>query len=188
MWRVFCAVELPVAVCAQVLRQIAELKQAVPDARASWAHVTNLHLTIKFLGNILTNSVAKLSQAAAKAVTTIDPFSIQLETTGVFPERGPARVLWIGINDHASKLRELHQNLEDEAARLGFQKESRRFSPHLTIARLRNPQEARTLADVHKQMKFGPVEVEVSELLVIRSELSSAGSKYTVISRHQLGN
>jgi 2'-5' RNA ligase len=76
--------------------------------------------------------------------------------------------------------------LEDEAERLGFQKEARTFHPHITLSRLRKPQHARSLAALHKATQFEPAEVAVAELLVIRSKLSSAGSKYTTISRHQL--
>jgi 2'-5' RNA ligase len=94
--------------------------------------------------------------------------------------------LWIGINDPAGKLVALHARLEDEAAKAGFAKEARRFQPHLTLARLRKPQHTRSLGAAHQQMQFEPAEIAVSELLVVRSELSSAGSKYTVVSRHAL--
>jgi 2'-5' RNA ligase len=113
-------------------------------------------------------------------------FSIRLEETGAFPTRAQPRVLWIGTTDHSGKLAELHAKIEEESALAGFAKEARSFHPHLTIARLRNPQHARALATAHKQMKFEPVEITVSELLVIRSELSSEGARYTVVSRHAL--
>ena len=184
--RVFCAIELPAALRALVLQHIAKLKQSTPDARASWARDTNLHLTLKFLGNIPTTSVSKLSEAAARAVAGFATFPLRFEATGAFPNQRQARVLWIGVNDSSGKLHELQKRLEEQAAQAGFAKETRVFSPHLTIARLRNPQDARTLAAVHSQMEFAPVEMMVSELLVIRSELSSAGSKYSVISRHAL--
>ena len=113
-------------------------------------------------------------------------FSIRFEQTGIFTTQGQPRVLWIGINDLSSRLAELHAHLEEESARVGFAKETRPFHPHLTIARLRQADNARALAAVHKQMEFDPVEIAVAELLVIRSELSSEGSKYTVVSRHPL--
>jgi 2'-5' RNA ligase len=69
---------------------------------------------------------------------------------------------------------------------VGFAKEARPFHPHLTIARLRQPDNARALTAAHKQMEFEPLEIAVTELVVIRSELSSAGSTHTVVSRHQL--
>ena len=184
--RVFCAIEVPKAVRQQVLQHIARLKAAVPEAKASWGRDANLHLTLKFLGEIPQTSVADISQAASRAATGVQRFSIRLAETGAFPSRGQARVLWLGINDLSGKLAELQAQLESESARAGFAKEARPFHPHLTIARLRQPAGTRALADAHKQMEFEPVEIDVTELVVIRSELSSEGSKYTVVSRHPL--
>ena len=182
----FCAIELPKPTRELVLRHIACLKAAVPDARASWARDTNLHLTLKFLGEVPQASVPDFSEAAARAAAGLQPFSIRLEQTGVFPSHGQPRVLWIGINDLSAKLAELHARLEGESARAGLAKEARPFHPHLTIARFRQPQHARTLAAAHKQMEFEPLEIAVSQLVVLRSELSSEGSSYTVVSRHPL--
>lgn len=185
--RVFCAIELPETVRGLVLRHIARLQEAVPDAKASWSRDANLHLTLKFLGEIPQTSVSHISTAASRALVGLAPFSIRLEQTGAFPKQGRPRVLWIGINDLAGTLAELHARLEDESAIAGFARDDRPFHPHLTIARLRQPRHARTLAARHQQMELEPAEIAVSELLVIRSELSSAGSKHTVISRHPLG-
>ena len=186
-WRVFCAVELPETTRSIVLRHIARLKAAVPHAKASWGREANLHLTLKFLGEIPQTSVSDFSQAASRVVVDATPFSIQLEETGAFPSHGQARVLWLGINDPSGKLVDLHGRLETESANSGFAKETRPFHPHLTIARLRQPDRARALAVAHKQMEFESVQIDVTELVVIRSELSSDGSKYTIVSRHPLG-
>jgi 2'-5' RNA ligase len=94
-------------------------------------------------------------------------------------------VLWIGVSDPSGNLSALQQRLEDEYAIEGFEKEDRVFRPHLTIARLRRPEGARRLADAHLQMEFRPSEITLSELIVFRSELSSKGSKYSAISRHE---
>jgi 2'-5' RNA ligase len=187
-WRVFCAVEIPATVRRLLLEHIARLKAAAPEAQASWSREANLHLTLKFLGEISQTLVEELSGAATRAAAGLSPFSIRLEAAGVFPNHGAPRVLWIGINDLTGKLAELQARLEHEAATAGFPKEARRFQPHLTLARLRKPQHARTLAAAHQQLAFAPQEIAVSELLVIRSELSSAGSKYTVVSRHPLSD
>jgi 2'-5' RNA ligase len=186
-WRIFCAIELPEAVRGLMLRHIACLKQAVPDARASWARETNLHLTLKFLGEIPQTVVPDFSNAVSRAVVGMKSCPIRFEATGAFPTRGQPRVLWIGTNDYSGRLAELHAKVEEESALAGFAKEPRPFHPHLTIARLRNPQYARALATAHKQMKFEPVEMVIQELVVIRSELSSEGSRYTVASRHPFG-
>jgi 2'-5' RNA ligase len=187
IWRVFCAIELGETVRELALGHIARLRDAVPDAKASWSRDANLHLTLKFLGEIPQTSVPDFSGAASRAVAGLAPFSIRLEQVGVFPKHGQPRVLWIGINDDSGKLGELHARLEDESANAGFAKDERPFRPHLTLARLRRPQHARTLAAAHQQLEFEPQKIAVSELLVIRSELSSEGSKYTGISRHFLG-
>jgi 2'-5' RNA ligase len=181
---VFCAIELPQEVLQRVTQHTARLKETAPEAQASWSRTDNVHLTLKFLGNVSPASVENLSDAASQAVAGLGPFTIRIEQSGVFPLHGSPRVLWIGVNDCEGKLRNLQMRLEDQAERLGFQKEARAFHPHITLARLRKPQHARSLATAHQAVEFEPVEFIVAELLVIRSELSSAGSKYSTISRH----
>ena len=142
--------------------------------------------TLKFLGNISTASVSDFSEAASRAASSVKRFEIRVEQTGVFPPRGLPRVLWLGVNDGDGKLAQLHKRLEAESGKAGFLPEHRPFRPHLTIARVRQAAHASALAAAHVQMEFDPLELVVSELLVIRSELGSAGSKYTVISSHPL--
>ena len=185
-WRVFCAIELPHEVRTKVLAHSLRLRKAVPEARASWSTPDNIHLTLKFLGEIPQSRLENLSTAAANAAQGLEAFSISVQGSGVFPTRGQPRVLWIGIEDLEGTLGDLYRRLEEECAKAGFSKEARAFHPHLTLARLRKPEGARLLAETHKQIGFEPIEFSVSELLVIRSELSSAGSKYTTLSRHPL--
>ena len=186
LWRVFCAIELPETVRGLVLRHMARLQEMAPDVKATWSRDANLHLTLKFLGEISQTAVAKISTAASQAVAGLAPFSIHLEQTGAFPKHGQPRVLWVGIKDSYGTLSELHTRLEVESANAGFAKEDRPFHPHLTLARLRQPRHTRTLAAAHCELEFEPAEIPVAALLVIRSELSSEGSKYSVVSRHAL--
>jgi 2'-5' RNA ligase len=184
--RLFCAIELPAEVRSRVGEHIARLRDAVPSAHASWSREGNMHLTLKFLGEIPQTRVDNLSLAASRAVAELSTFKLVVEGAGCFPKAGSPRVLWIGVNDPSGKLTELHGLLEAECAKEGFAKEQRTFHPHFTLARLRQPQGARALASAHKQIGFDPIKISVSELLVIRSELSSGGSKYTIVSRHLL--
>ena len=183
-WRVFCAINLPPAVHERVQQHIARLRAGVPDASASWNRDDKLHFTIKFLGDMAPERVADLSFAAAQAVSGIKPFTLAAEGCGAFPPRGQPRVLWIGIEDAAGELARLYESLEEQCSAQGFKREQRSFRPHLTIARLRTSQDARRLAAGHKELGFSRIEFNVSELLVIRSELGSEGSRYTEISRH----
>lgn len=185
-WRVFCSIDLPAEVRGRVAEHISQLKHTVPETQASWSRPENIHLTLKFIGEIPQTRVEQLSEATSRAVIGIGPFKLKLEQTGTFPPHGPPRVLWIGITDCDDQLNELYARLEDECAREGFKKEPRRYHPHLTLARLRKPHGARTLAAAHHELKFKPAEILASELLVVRSELGRNGSKYTIISRHAL--
>jgi 2'-5' RNA ligase len=187
-WRIFCAIDLPHDLREQLMAHINHVRNAVPDARASWSRAENIHLTLKFLGDISPGQVEKLSEAAARSVKDFAPFRIMVEQTGAFPRKGHPRVLWIGINDFSGELGKLHSRLENESSNAGFAGDDRPFQPHLTLARLRQPRYARTLVAAHRELDFYPAEIAVSELLVIRSELSSEGSRYTVISRHPLNS
>jgi RNA 2',3'-cyclic 3'-phosphodiesterase len=185
-WRIFCAVELPDEVRVRLEEHIRRLREAVPDVAASWSRVENIHLTLKFLGNVSVDTIPVISNAASRAVKNFSSFQIGIGATGVFPKPSRAQVLWIGVTDPSGKLLALQQRLEDEFAVEGFAKEDRAFRPHLTIARLRKPEGARRLAGAHLEIEFSPTEITLSELIIFRSELSSKGSKYTPISRHPI--
>jgi RNA 2',3'-cyclic 3'-phosphodiesterase len=144
-----------------------------------------MRLTLKFFGNVNVDRIPAISEVAARTVEEFSPFPIGVGKTGVFPKPGRPQVLWIGVSDPSGKLLELQRRLENECAKQGFEKEERAYRPHLTIARLRKPDGARTLADAHLRMEFEPAEININELILFRSELSSKGSRYTAISRHR---
>ena len=182
-WRVFCAVELPDVVRARLEDHIVRLRKEVPDAAASWSRVENIHLTLKFFGNVEVKRIEKISAAAERAVSQFSTFQIGVGETGVFPKPSRPQVLWIGISDPSGQLSALQAKFENECAAEGFEKENRAYRPHLTIARLRKPEGARSLADAHLKMPFEMIQIDLTELVIFRSELSSKGSRYTPISR-----
>ncbi len=184
--RIFCAVELSEEVRARMQEHIRQLRETVPDVAASWTRVENVHLTLKFFGNVAVEKVSTIAAAAARAVEEFSEFQIGVGHTGVFPRPSRPQVLWIGVSDPSGKLSALQRAVERECAIEGFEKEERSFRPHLTIARLRKPEGAKQIADTHLSMNFQPAEITLKELIVFRSELSSKGSKYTAISRHLL--
>ena len=184
--RVFCAVELPEEIRAAVAAHAARLRREFPDARASWARPEGLHITLKFIGEVEAARVQALSRASGAAVGGLAPFRLSIEESGTFPPRGAARVLWFGVKDPATQLARLQQRLEEECEAAGFTREPRSFKPHLTAARLRTPNDANAISEAHRQATFGPYYFQVSELLVIRSELGPGGSRYTPLSRHPL--
>ncbi|HKS08986.1 MAG TPA: RNA 2',3'-cyclic phosphodiesterase [Pyrinomonadaceae bacterium] len=185
-WRMFCAFELPAAVRSRIDEHSRQVREAAPDAAASWSRPENIHLTMKFFGNVDQAQVPVITAAAARVVKEFSAIQIEVGKTGVFPRPSRPQVLWIGIDDPSGALLKLQQRLEDEFALEGFAKEDRAFRPHLTIARIRRPQNANKLAEVHLDLEFSAVAVRMGELILFRSELSPKGSKYTAISRHRL--
>jgi 2'-5' RNA ligase len=185
-WRVFCAVELPDLVRARLEDHILRLRKDVPEAAASWSRVENIHLTLKFFGNVEVKRIQKIAEAAERAVNEFPAFQIGIGGTGVFPRPSRPQVLWIGVSDPSGQLSSLQARFEKECDAEGFAKEDRAYRPHLTIARLRKPEGSRRLAEAHLAMRFEAVEVAVKEIVVFRSELSPKGSTYTKLSRHRV--
>jgi 2'-5' RNA ligase len=200
-YRTFIAIELPRDLRGLILQHIKALRDKLPDVRASWGREDNLHLTLKFLGNVPADEISKVSDAVARAASTIHPFELTVSGCGAFPPHGRPNVLWIGVGTSASgvpssasplpltpsPLAVLHSALEHSLAAAAFPREPRPFHPHLTIARIRNPKGTRPLADLHQRLGFPPQSFTVSEVIVFRSELLKEGSKHTAISVHRLG-
>ena len=185
-YRTFIAIEIPHEIRARVAAHITRLRRALPDVAASWNREDNLHLTLKFLGSVPVAKIEELSDAVGAFTAQLEPFQLTLAGCGAFPARGKPNVLWIGIEDPHAILTRLHQALEDNCSKVGFTREARAFHPHLTIARLRRPQGARELADLHRSLAFPAMPFEVSEVIVFRSELLKAGARHTALFRHQL--
>jgi len=187
-WRIFCAIEIPLLTRQRVLQHITTLRTLVPEVRASWGREVNIHLTLKFLGEIPKDLVTNFEVAISRAVSEVGHFPVLIADAGVFPQRRDQRVLWIGIHDIKAQLSNLHSRLETECEREGFPRDTRPFNPHLTLARLRNREGAREIARIHEELSFPSEEITVTEVVLIRSELSSKGSNYTTISKHRLKN
>jgi 2'-5' RNA ligase len=189
-YRTFIAIELPAAVRRDIKQHIDQLRQAFPDVRASWSGEDNLHLTLKFLGDVSVSRIADLSEACAEATSNIAPFELVISGCGTFPPRGRPKVLWIGVssgtNSNEPSLLRLQTSVEEFCDRAGFAREPRPYHAHLTIARLRESKDSRALADEHRKMEFPSHAFNVSEIVLFRSELSSKGSKHTPLSHHPL--
>lgn len=187
LWRVFCAVGLPEEVRERAAAYAARLREsAAAQVRATWDKPEKMHVTLKFLGEITPERVARLQDAATRAASGVSPFALAVEGTGAFHTRGRPHVLWLGLRDEAEQLAELHRRLEEECAHEKFPRESKNFHPHLTLARLRAPEGARALAEAHRASEFTSEAFDISELLVIRSELGTGGARYSTLSRHSL--
>jgi 2'-5' RNA ligase len=189
--RIFCAIELADEARERIAAQIAILRDTLPAARAArWEATEKLHLTMKFLGEVAESRLDDLSSALSGAARDVETFEAVLAGAGAFPPRGATRVLWLGMGDEAGELQRLQRRLEEECATSGFPLESREFHPHITLARTgrMNASDARQLARAHLALEFTPVTFDVHELVLMQSELTPRGSRYTVLSRHTLND
>jgi 2'-5' RNA ligase len=186
-YRTFIALEIPADVRTAVIDYIKHLRDKFPDVNASWSREDNLHLTLKFLGEVPAARIGDVSAAASAAARASGPFELILAGSGVFPTRGKPSVLWIGFKDSRGGLHKVQQSLEDECAARGFTRDARAYHPHLTIARIRKPHGAKDLAAAHMTSDFAAQTFTAKELIVFRSELLPQGSRHTAISRHALG-
>lgn len=136
--RAFVAAELPSALRESIWEAFAPARQEQRDLR--WVALSNLHLTVKFLGQVESARLDELGGAAGKACLLCRPFDVSLRGLGCFPPRGPARVLWIGVQNGRAELELLAAEVDRQLGKRGIARESRPFDAHLTLARRREGQ------------------------------------------------
>lgn len=182
--RIFTAIDVSEEVRDRIAKYIENLRGEFPGVRAGWDKPEKLHITLKFLGEASAEQIEKLKIALEEISKHISNFNLQVSATGVFPSPRNARILWLGLNDETGNLLKLNEMLESECEGIGFARETRSFKPHLTIARLREPQKSRELAKKHLNNKFEPVGFTASEIVIYESRLQPAGSIYSIVSKH----
>jgi len=186
MIRAFLAIELPEALRPGLALVQEELKRSRAEVR--WAPPGNIHLTLKFFGNVPDDEIGALALAARQAAATEQPFHLQVTVAGAFPSPKAPRVVWLGLGGDLVPLTRLYHNLEKAFAALGFLPEGRAFNPHLTLGRVKSPANRERLAGM--LAKLPPLNwppFEVKELILFQSVLSPQGSKYTPLKVIPLG-
>jgi RNA 2',3'-cyclic 3'-phosphodiesterase len=180
--RAFIAIELPKQLQDALEKQTTRLRQSLGDDLVRWIPTQNMHLTLKFLGNIAASHVEFLKQLVTQTADSHSQFDLQISGIGSFPNSKRARILWAGIYAPA-ELPSLQKNLEAGTTRLGYEKEERPFSPHLTLGRVRQnidqagQQKIRTILDTIQLGNIGSARVDSIHLY--KSELQTSGSVYT---------
>lgn len=189
--RVFIAVDLPPAIQESVEKQTASLRRTLGDDLIRWVPAQNMHLTLKFIGNIAASHLDFLKQMLTQSVNSQRQFDLQIGGIGSFPNLKRPRVLWVGIHAPAD-LTSLQKNVEAGAVRLGYEKEERGFSPHLTLGRVRQNVSAVDLQRIRSALentqigRIGTTTIEAVHLY--KSDLHTDGSIYTKLLSVSLGN
>ena len=188
--RAFLAVELDETVKAALSGIVDGLRRAkIGGLRL--VEPGSVHLTLKFLGDILETQVETISSAVDEAVDGIEPFVMQIGDSGVFPSRRRPRVLWVGLDGDLPYMTMLHQRLEDALVSLGYEKESRPFRPHLTLGRLQerasNADRSRAAEALLSSDAARGTPVAVEAVSLMRSVLLPTGAEYGRLSHIPLG-
>ncbi|MBI2304796.1 MAG: RNA 2',3'-cyclic phosphodiesterase [Chloroflexi bacterium] len=180
--RAFVAIELPAPV-KEALREVQDSLKKEGDGQVRWVGMESIHLTLKFLGNVPTEKVEAIAQAVKGACRGVRPFSLELKDTGVFPGVQRPRVVWVGVGGEEGILALLQGRVEANLAALGFPREGRPFTAHLTLGRVREdatPAARRRLGEgVAAAQLPRPTLWRVTEATLMRSQLTPSGAIYT---------
>ncbi|MFQ5513289.1 MAG: RNA 2',3'-cyclic phosphodiesterase [Myxococcota bacterium] len=174
--RAFLAVTLPSELRRLALARAARLRLRL-GSQVRWVPEENLHLTLKFLGDIDPERVPVLVRNAQAKLGRQKPFSVALGGLGSFPDARRARIIWLGVSRGAAELARLARRLDAAAARIGVERERRPYRAHLTLGRLRQPS-AIPLAELAPAPDAEPPCFEVSEVVLYESRLSPSGASH----------
>lgn len=161
----------------EIDRIIAAFRQL--NANIRWVKAANLHLTLRFLGNIPEESVPALADSIRSNTDGFGPFDLALSGLGAFPNLRRPRVIWVGSGPGTDRLKELAAKVEQAAVDSGFGKGDKPFSSHLTIGRVKFPKGLEQLSTLIEKTGYESPPFGVKEVVIFKSDLSPAGPKYT---------
>jgi len=191
--RAFIAVEIDPEIRQKISELISCLKKSEADVK--WITEDQMHLTLKFLGNIDEGRIQEISGVLSSISHDFKAFEITLSNIGAFPNLNHPRVIWIGIDKGADLLKTLAGKIDAELEKLGFHpstslgtgKETREFKAHLTLGRVRTSKNMPQLVKLLSATQFTPeTGVKISELILFQSTLTLKGAIYSMLSKIKL--
>jgi 2'-5' RNA ligase len=182
--RAFLALEIPDEVKREIELAVDRIRDGLPRSR--WVRTSALHVTLKFLGDVEAERLETLTSQLAPLLADLEPVQVELGGTGFFPSPSRARVAWIGGT--APGVRPVVEAVEGVTARAGFKRERRRWSLHLTLARIKRPwpvPATERFSTWGQELALSPF--EATEVVLFESELRPTGAVYTALERMPLG-
>jgi 2'-5' RNA ligase len=171
--RTFVALELPGMARSALGLTMASLSAV--EQRVRWARPDGMHMTLKFLGDVEESRTSELRAAVQAIARRHGPMTLQLSALGAFPRLERAKVIWVGLEGDMRMLRSLVEDVEATTQALGFEREKRPFTPHITLGRSRKGPVGVPFSGV----KPAPVAFRVDHITLMRSQLESGGAVYT---------
>lgn len=183
--RSFVAIELPDDIKNQIESYIFELHKFA--SKLKWVRKESLHITLKFLGNQPPQKVDNVIISLLPLGDYCKRFKIAIKNLGSFPNQHRPRVIWLGIEAIPRELFfQTHAWIENQLDGIGFEKEQRKFSPHLTLARIKFPLDLSRLWNFVRENPFPAQSFDVNEIVLMRSILKSSGAEYNQIQKYPL--
>ncbi len=183
--RLFAAIELDPAIRERLVRVQQELGEF--DRAIRWLSRDQMHLTIKFLGEVPDGDVPAVCDVLKEIAQETPAFDIDVRGLGCFPDRGGVRIVWAGLHEPSGALAECREHCEAMFAGLGFKQEHRGYAPHLTIGRVK---ESRRSAEIRRAIEerpdFAGGAQGVAEIVLFESYLKRAGAEYAPVCRCEL--
>jgi|Deesub1362A_J573_1020465.scaffolds.fasta_scaffold00034_8 2'-5' RNA ligase len=182
--RCFISVELPPDLRSSLYRATSALRESC--SRARWVPPENLHITLKFLGNVKARAIPGLVALLKEHLAPFAALEVELQGAGAFPSPQRPRVVWLGVREPRA-LQALQQAVEAAAQQAGFSPEERPFVPHLTLGRLKEPRACPSLSQSLSTLKEAPFgKIRVDRVCLMQSRLSPQGAQYSVVAQIQL--
>jgi len=180
--RSFIAIELPAEV-KQALGKIQAQLKSGSRAPVKWVDPAILHLTLKFLGYVDAGVIGNITSALEESCRGVAPFQLGVNGLGVFPNPRRVQVVWVGLTGELEKLAALQKRIDTVLTPLGFRAEARPFTPHLTLARVREeagPEERQRLGELVASITLEPAgSFTVDAVHLMKSQLTRTGPIYT---------
>jgi 2'-5' RNA ligase len=182
--RAFIAINLSLAVQSQLDRIATQMKAEIGPGPVRWVAACNIHLTLKFLGDIPVSDLDNLKKILQSQASRIPAFGLSLGEVGAFPSFNRPRVIWVGVQAPV-ELSELQRGIDMATAALGYASEGRPFSPHLTLGRVSRNADASGMKKVSQALenrKFGvSADTRVEAVHLYQSDLKPEGAVYTCL-------
>lgn len=185
MIRCFLAIDLPEDLRPQLALVQGELKKSQADVR--WVPPGNIHVTLKFFGNVPDAEIPNIIAAAREGAAEQAPLTLKVTGAGAFPNVRSPRVVWLGLGGDMLSLTQFFYRLEKAFAALDYPPEGRAFNPHLTLGRVRSPEGRAQLSRAIEKLVVDWPPFPVREIILFQSVLSPKGSTYTPIEVIKLG-
>lgn len=183
--RLFVAWLLNDSVIAALSRIQTTLTNSCDGVR--WINPQQLHLTVKFLGDVSDSQAPGITEAVARGAARCKAFTLSLNGCGCFPPSGPVRIVWIGVRESTGMMMQSAKNILDALEEVGVEPEQREWSPHITIGRLRDDRSHGSIRSAIETNSFDSIEQPVRSVSILSSVLSNQGPTYTTIHTTDLG-